>query len=273
MSNADSPRRQPAIYVSHGGGPCFWIEFPEPFGKHAFDSLKAYLAGIDASLPERPKAVVIISGHWEEAHPTVSLNPAPGMLFDYYGFPEHTYRLSYPAPGAPDLAMKVAGLLHGAGIPVAGDKQRGFDHGVFVPFLIMYPDADLPVVMLSMKHSLDAAEHIAIGKALAPLRDDGVLIVGSGMSYHNLQNFFDGEEERAAGFDTWLAETVADPDPESRNAKLARWTEAPFARHAHPRPDHLIPLMVVAGAAGDDIGRQSFSDRIGRKAVSSFEFG
>jgi aromatic ring-opening dioxygenase catalytic subunit (LigB family) len=216
---------------------------------------------------------VVISGHWEAPHPTVSLNPKPGMLFDYYGFPEHTYRLDYPAPGAPDIGMRVAELLHGAGLPVAGDERRGFDHGVFVPFLIMFPDADLPICMLSMRHDLDAAAHIAIGKALAPLRDEGVLIVGSGMSYHNLQHFADGEEARAAGFDDWLAETTAEPDPEARNRRLSDWTSAPFARHAHPRPDHLIPLMVVAGAAGDDVGRQAFSDRIGGKAVSSFEFG
>ena len=270
---SEAVARQPAIYVSHGGGPCFWIDFPAPFGPHAYDSLRAYLAGIADSLPARPKAVVVISGHWEEPRATVSVNPAPGMLFDYYGFPEHTYRLNYPAPGAPDIAQRVGALLTGAGIPVAADGQRGFDHGVFVPFLIMYPDADLPVCMLSMNHNLDAAEHIAMGQALAPLRDEGVLIVGSGMSYHNLRHFADGEEVRAAAFDQWLAETTAEPDPAARNRKLADWTSAPFALHAHPRPDHLIPLMVVAGAAGGDVGRHAFSDRIAGKAVSSFEFG
>jgi aromatic ring-opening dioxygenase catalytic subunit (LigB family) len=248
------------------------MDWGPPFGPHAYDSLRDYLAGIAVRLPERPKAVVVISGHWEARYPTVSLNPRPGMLFDYYGFPEHTYRLNYPAPGAPDIGMRVGELLHGAGIPVAADDRRGFDHGVFVPFLIMFPDADVPVCMLSMKHNMDAADHIAIGKALAPLRNEGVLIVGSGMSYHNLQHFADGEETRAAAFDHWLAETAAET-PEARNARLADWTAAPSALHAHPRPDHLIPLMVVAGAAADDVGRHAFSDRIAGKAVSSFEFG
>ena len=139
-----SASRQPAIFIPHGGGPCFWIDFPPPFGPHAWDKLKDYLSGLVASLPERPKAFLVVTAHWETAQPTVSVNAKPGMLYDYYGFPEHTYKLSYPAPGAPDIAAEVKRLIEAAGLPVATDGERGFDHGVFVPFLIVDPKARNP---------------------------------------------------------------------------------------------------------------------------------
>jgi aromatic ring-opening dioxygenase catalytic subunit (LigB family) len=266
--------RLPCLYITHGGGPCFWMEFGPPFGPHAFDKLRAYLAGLIDGLPERPKAILMISGHWEEDRPTVSTAAKPGMLFDYYGFPEHTYQLNYPAPGAPHLAERVRGLLQAAQIDCGTDGERGFDHGVFVPQLIIDPKAEIPVVMLSMRHDLDPAAHLAIGRALAPLRDEGVLIVGSGNSYHNLREFF-GERGVAASlaFDDWLNETVTAPDPASRDAGLRQWASAPGGRACHPREDHLIPLMVAAGAAGMDLGRRTFRDLLGGKAISCFSFG
>jgi aromatic ring-opening dioxygenase catalytic subunit (LigB family) len=261
--------RQPTLFISHGGGPCFWM----PSRADDFGRLRSYLEGLLPSLPARPRAIVVISGHWEEAQPTVSTAAAPGMLFDYYGFPEHTYRLSYPAPGEAALAARVRELLQGAGIATATDDARGFDHGVFVPFLIVDPQASIPVVMLSLRHDLDPAAHLAIGAALAPLRDDNVLIVGSGNSYHNLRHFFDGEPEAAATFDTWLTAAVTDPDPAARNAKLTAWASAPAARLCHPREEHLLPLMVAAGAAGSDPGRRVFHDVIIGKAISGYAFG
>ncbi len=267
------PARQPTIFLSHGGGPCFWITFPPPFGPHAFDNLRTYLAGLLDTLPERPKAILMISGHWEESVPTVSTAAAPPMLFDYYGFPEHTYRLSYPAPGAPDLAERVRGLLKAAGIETDANGTRGFDHGVFVPMLIVDPAAGIPVVMLSMRHDLDAAFHIAMGKAVAALRDEGVLILGSGNSFHNLRTFMDGDAAASAEFDSWLNEAVTQPDSDARNAALQHWAEAPRARECQPREDHLIPLMVVAGAGLADVGRRVFHDTIGGKRISGFAFG
>jgi aromatic ring-opening dioxygenase catalytic subunit (LigB family) len=266
--------RLPSLYITHGGGPCFWMEFGPPFGPHAFDKLRDYLGGLIASLAERPKAILVISGHWEEDRPTVSTAAKPGMLFDYYGFPEHTYQLSYPAPGAPDLAERVRGLMQAAKIDCGTDDRRGFDHGVFVPQLIIDPEAKIPVVMLSMRHDLDPAAHIAMGRAIAPLRDEGVLIIGSGSSYHNLREFFGGRAPEASfAFDDWLNETVTAPDPAARNARLADWAKAPGGRACHPREDHLIPLMVAAGAAESDTGRRSFRDLLGGKAVSCFSFG
>ena len=266
--------RLPSLFITHGGGPCFWMEFGPPFGPHAFDKLRAYLAGLIDSLPERPEAILMISGHWEEERPTVSTAAKPGMLFDYYGFPEHTYQLSYPAPGAPDLAERVRGLLQAAQIDCGTDGERGFDHGVFVPQLIIDPKAEIPLVMLSMRHDLDPAAHLAIGRALEPLRDEGVLIVGSGNSYHNLREFFSGRSAEASlAFDDWLNETVTAPDPATRDARLRQWASAPGGRACHPREDHLIPLMVAAGAAGTDPGRRTFRDLLGGKAISCFSFG
>jgi aromatic ring-opening dioxygenase catalytic subunit (LigB family) len=265
--------RQPAIFISHGGGPCFWMNWPEPIGPHGFDKLKTYLAGLLASLPARPTAIVAVSAHWEAPRPTVGAAAAPPMLFDYYGFPEHTYRLSYPAPGSPELAARVRHMLEAAGIAAATDGERGFDHGVFVPFLIMDPQARIPVVTLSLQQDLDPARHIAIGAALAPLRDDGILIVGSGNSFHNLRTFVDGSAREAAAFDAWLTEAATAPDAAVRNAGLVAWERAPCARACHPREEHLLPLMVAAGAGGDDIGRRVFADSIGGKAISGFAFG
>jgi len=265
--------RQPAIFIPHGGGPCFWMESPQPFGPHAWDGLRAYLAGLVASLPERPKAFVVVTAHWEEAQPTVSTAAAPGMLYDYYGFPAHTYQLKYPAPGAPAIAAEVKGLIATAGLKVGENAERGFDHGVFVPFLIIDPQAQIPVVMLSLQRDLDPALHIAVGKALAPLRDKGIAIVGSGMSFHDLRHFRDGDGRASRLFDAWLDETLTKTDPATREQRLSHWSEAPAARACHPREEHLLPLMVVVGAAEDAAGARSFSEAIGGKAISAFRFG
>ena len=268
-----SSPRQPTLFVSHGGGPSFWMSYPPPIGAHGFDKLRAYLAGLIAGLPERPKAILVISGHWEEDRVTVSTSPAPPMLFDYYGFPPHTYQLSYPAPGDPALAARVRDLLGKAGIASEENATRGFDHGVFVPFLIVDPDASIPVVMMSLESNLDAARHLAIGAALAPLRDEGVLIVGSGNSFHNLRTFFDGEAGASLQFDQWLTETVQSADPAVRATGLKAWDRAPAARLCHPREEHLIPLMVAAGASQGDAGSVAFHDMIGGKAISGYAFG
>jgi len=265
--------RQPTLYLTHGGGPCFWMSFPEPFGPHAYDGLRQYFAQLLASLPEPPASILVVSAHWEEPVATVSTASAPPMLFDYYGFPAHTYQLEYPAPGNPGLGRRVQQLLQAAGIPTDADDQRGFDHGVFVPMLIIDPRAQIPVLMLSLQQRLDAAHHLAIGAALAPLREQGVLVIGSGSSFHNMGTIFDGREDASVEFDRWLQATVSEPEPPVRNARLIDWQRAPGARACHPRAEHLIPLMVAAGAAAGDAGRQSFGERIGGKAYSCFRFG
>lgn len=268
-----SATRQPAIFLSHGGGPCFWFDFPPPFGPGAWDGLRDWLAGLVDSLPARPRAFLVISAHWEAAVPTVGTAARPAMLFDYHGFPEHTYRLDYPAPGAPEVAAQARDLLAVAGIDSAADAARGFDHGVFVPFLIVDPQARIPVATLSLRHDLDPAAHLAIGRALAPLRDAGVAIVGSGQSFHDLRTFGDGRPEPSGRFDRWLVETVTATDTAARDRALLQWEQAPHARACHPREEHLLPLMVAAGAAGQDRGRHVFGQRIAGKAISCFRFG
>lgn len=265
-------KRQPALYITHGGGPCFWMEMPPPLGPHAYDGLKAYFQGLLASLRERPRAILVVTAHWETPAVTLSTAARPGMLFDYYGFPAHTYRLSYPAPGAPELALKARALLTDAGLVSATDGTRGFDHGVFVPMLVIDPKAEIPVLMMSVESNLDPARHLAIGAALAPLRDDGVLVIASGSSYHNLRGIFMPGAGASFSFDAWLTETAL-ADPETRAARLVAWAKAPGARESHPREEHLIPLMVAAGAAGSDGGRVAFTDVIGGKTYSCLAFG
>jgi aromatic ring-opening dioxygenase catalytic subunit (LigB family) len=237
-----------------------------------WDGLAAYLRGIDASLGVRPKAVLVISGHWENPLPTFNIAAKPGLLFDYYGFPDHTYRLKYPAAGAPELAERVRKLLDGAGFQSEVESKRGLDHGVFVPFLLIYPNADVPILQLSLQASLDPGLHLEMGNALAPLRDQGILIVGSGMSYHNLADMFSGRgAEAAKAFDAWLGDAVQ--DPATRNELLVKWHDAPGGAASHPREEHLIPLMVAAGAAQGDRGVRSFGESIGGKQISGFQFG
>jgi aromatic ring-opening dioxygenase catalytic subunit (LigB family) len=216
--------------------------------------------------------VLVISGHWENSLPTLNVAGKPGLLFDYYGFPEHTYRLKYPAAGAPDLAERVRKLLADAGFQTDVESKRGLDHGVFVPFMLIYPNADVPILQLSLQSSLDPTLHLALGQALATLRDQGVLIVGSGMSYHNLADMFSGRGAVAAtAFDAWLEDAVR--DPVNRNQLLAKWREAPGGAASHPREEHLIPLMVAAGAAPGERGIRTFGESIGGKQISGFQFG
>jgi aromatic ring-opening dioxygenase catalytic subunit (LigB family) len=214
----------------------------------------------------------VISAHWEEPVPTVMTGERPPLFYDYYGFPPESYRLTWPAPGHPALAARVRGLLEGAGFATAANAERGFDHGTFVPLKLTYPAADVPTVQLSLRRGLDPAEHLAIGRALAPLRDEGVFIVGSGMSYHNLRAFNASGRAPSAAFDAWLGEAIAQ-DPEERARRLTRWSEAPSARQAHPREEHLLPLMVVAGAAGADKGRTAYNGTLVGLRISGFHFG
>jgi aromatic ring-opening dioxygenase catalytic subunit (LigB family) len=263
--------RMPTLYIPHGGGPCFFMDWtmgpPDTWARMA-----GWLRGLRTSVPS-PRALLVVSGHWEAPVPTVTSAAAPPLIYDYSGFPPHTYQLGWPAPGWPELAARVVSLLGGAGVPSRADPERGFDHGVFIPLKVAFPDANVPTVQLSLRTGLDPAEHIAIGRALLPLRDEGVLILGSGMSYHNMRAFMTPrarpDSER---FDTWLAEAVA-MDPTQRDAALTAWAGAPSARESHPREEHLLPLMVAAGAAGEDHGKQVFRDEVMGAVVSAVQFG
>jgi aromatic ring-opening dioxygenase catalytic subunit (LigB family) len=262
----------PTYFISHGGGPWPWMKDQM---NGAYDRLEAALKEMPRQLGTTPKAVLVISGHWEERDFTVMSSPTPQMIYDYSGFPEYTYDIKYAAPGSPQTAERVRGLIERAGFSVGLDAQRGFDHGTFTPLAVIYPDADVPVLQLSLKRGYDAREHIAVGRALAPLRDEGVLILGSGLSYHNLREFGPRAKEPSAALDQWLQETLLAASPAERVARLIEWEAAPAARKAHPQEDHLLPLMVVVGAAENDRAACVYHEDnfFGGIAVSSFMFG
>ena len=255
----------PALYIPHGGGPCFFMDWNPP---DEWKKMGDWLTRLGETVTPRPKAILVISGHWEEPEFTLTGNPHPKLIYDYSGFPPHTYQLEYAAPGAPKLVQEISALLKSAGIPVRVDPQRGFDHGVFIPLKMIYPKADIPIVQLSLKQGLDPAEHIALGRALAPLRQEGVLITGSGMSYHNMRGFGMPANADSDTFDAWLTKAVAAPDVQTQ---LTHWAAAPKGRQSHPREEHLIPLMVAAGAGGGP-GRKIFSDRVMGATESAFQF-
>jgi aromatic ring-opening dioxygenase catalytic subunit (LigB family) len=258
------------MFVSHGGGPWPFVDgMREMFAKTAKE-----FAALPARLPHKPRAVLVITGHWEAREFSVSTSEHPPMDYDYSGFPAHTYHLQYPAPGSPALAARVTELLADGGVVCKQDPARGFDHGTFVPLGLMFPDADVPIVLLSMKSGYDATEHIRVGHMLAPLREEGVLILGSGLTYHNMRGFGNpASAPVATAFENYLNQAVTQADAAVRNTMLINWAQAPSARLAHPREDHLIPLMVVAGAAGVDTGQRIFVDHVLEVAMASYQFG
>jgi aromatic ring-opening dioxygenase catalytic subunit (LigB family) len=242
----NSSKHMPVLFVPHGGGPMPLL------GESNHRELTAFMQAVSADLP-RPKAILVITAHWEEDVATISSGPVPGMLYDYYGFPPESYQFNYPAAGNPELAQAIAELLAEQGIASRLDPKRDFDHGTFVPLMLMYPQADIPVVQLSLMNSFNPAAHIALGKALAPLREQGVLILGSGMSFHNMQAFFSANpttQGRSERFDAWLTETLVSESltTEAQGARMVDWNHAPEARFCHPREEHLLPLHVCFGA-------------------------
>jgi aromatic ring-opening dioxygenase catalytic subunit (LigB family) len=273
MSHGEPSTRQPVLYVPHGGGPWPFVDVSRFMSARDVEALRGFLVALPEQLPARPKALLVVSAHWEASAPTVMTSPHPPILYDYGGFAPEAYTIAWPAPGSPALAARVVELLGAAGIAAKTDANRGFDHGTFIPFKLAWPEADVPTIQLSLKAGLDPTEHLAIGRALAPLRDEGVLILGSGMSYHNLRDLGSANARQVSlRFDEWLKE-AATAEPKTRRERLAAWTSAPGARHAHPREEHLLPLMVVAGAAGDDVGRITFNDDLMNTRVSAVQYG
>lgn len=261
----------PTFFIPHGGGPCFFMDWNPP---DAWDNMREFLEGLIPSLPEHPKSILVITAHWEADKPTVSAHAAPDLLYDYNGFPPHTYELTWPAPGNPALAQRIRALLADAGIDSAADTKRGYDHGVFVPMKVALPNADIPTVAMSLRRDLDPAFHIELGRVLAPLRNEGVLIIGSGFSYHNLgvQMGSKGGPKGDETFDAWLTEILT-ADPDTRDANLKNWENAPDARLAHPREEHLAPVFVAAGAALNDVGTKVYDDHVMGIRASGFQFG
>jgi aromatic ring-opening dioxygenase catalytic subunit (LigB family) len=259
--------RQPTLFIPHGGGPCFFMDDPNGL----WTELRDFLQAIPGTLPAPPKAILLASGHWETEGFAFTASAHPPLIYDYYNFPAHTYELRFDASGAPSLAARAANLLKDASLKASIDPERGFDHGVFIPLKVAWPEADVPVVEMSVDVSLDPELHLATGKALAPLRDEGVLIIGSGMSFHNMQAYRDpGAMNPSKRFDTWL-DQATEAAPPTRDYALAEWEKAPMARYAHPREEHLIPLMVAAGAS-EAPGKRVFNGDVLGTMISGFRF-
>lgn len=262
------PVRISTAYISHGGGPLPLLEMQSrDAGKlprnhsEMIEALKAF----SAELP-KPDAIIVVSAHWEASEVRVTAHPQPPIIYDYYGFPEEAYSLNYPAKGEVSLATSLVNGLAEQGIDVRGDTTRGFDHGMFIPLSIMYPDGDIPCIQVSITSDLNAAKHIELGQALRKVAEAGlvtssentntafrhILVLGSGSSFHNMQGFFDSSTSavrKATRFNNWLQTTLQSSvySENDRKSRLIDWLNAPDARYAHPREEHLMPLHVCYG--------------------------
>ncbi len=259
--------RMPSLYIPHGGGPSFFMEGER---KQRYQSTENFLRGIQHFLPAQPSAILIITAHWETRIPSFTGGAHPDLIYDYYGFPPETYALKYPAPGFPELAKRAADLIIQSGVPAFVDPDYGWDHGVFIPLKVMYPEADIPVVAMSLHESLDPNLHSHLGRALSVLRDENVLILGAGMSYHNLRNFAE-QAPASYAFHDWLDKTLAGTW-ETRSQGLANWQQAPGGYGSHPREEHLLPLMVASGAGSDAPGRPIWRGEIGPTCIGAWAF-
>ena len=248
MTSNGFPSKPKALFLSHGGGPLPILG--DPSHAEMVQELRSIAAAI-----ERPRAIIVVSAHWEERVATITGAASPGIIYDYYGFPPESYEIRYPAPGDPDLADRLRAALQEQGMEAALDSERGFDHGLYIPLKIMYPEADIPCIQLSLLGSLDPAAHIALGEAASAICGDGVLVIGSGFSFHNLKAFFSRDaalpDEKNEAFERWLVDTCSNPglDEAERASRLLAWESAPHARYCHPREEHLLPLHVCYGIA------------------------
>lgn len=266
MSSTNHTEKAQVVYFSHGGGPLPIL------GDPGHKAMVEFMKRLPSQL-RKPDAILVISAHWEEEVATLVGANRPPLFYDYYGFPDEAYRLTYPAPGNPDLASRIVELLDRSHIMSRIDAERGFDHGLFIPLKLMYPQADIPSVQISLVRGLDPTFHIALGKALRSLTNENLLVIGSGFSFHNMGAFSwggtDQPDPRNDAFQEWLIEvctsSVAQKDREQR---LVDWEQAPFARYCHPREEHLIPLHVCAGMWETE-AKVIFDDHIlGKRALA-----
>lgn len=264
--------RFPSVFVNHGGGP-LPLMGQQPAIVAQFEDVTTKW------LSSKPDAIVVVSAHWESNPVQITSSSNPTMLYDYHGFPAETYKYQYPAPGSPPLAQKIQTLLTANGVKSELNEKRGFDHGVFIPLMCMYPDADIPVVAVSLHSSLSAKTSIEVGKALAPLRNENVLLLGSGYTYHNMQGFFhptNATYTASSAFNDWLKETILSDHFDERVRRLERWEQAPGARECHPREEHLLPLLTIAATAASTTIRPEMifeaKSGNGNLAVSSYIF-
>lgn len=265
-------KRQPVYYIPHGAGPCFFMDWTPAT---TWTGMENFLKNIANDLPQMPKAIIMVSAHWLQAEFRVTAHAQPELIYDYFGFPEHTYQLNYPALGQPKLAASIVQCIEAGGMKAYLDSQRGFDHGVFIPLKLMFPAANIPVIQLSLQQDLNPELHQRMGYSLNALRDENVLIIASGMSFHNMRAYGNKEFSTISDqFDAWLTEVLQGPT-DQRFKQLNHWEQAPHAHLCHPEghEEHLLPLMVAAGAAGTDQACKVYSERVLQTRISAFRFG
>ena len=266
MKHNSPENKAQIVYFSHGGGPLPIL------GDASHQAMVDFMQKLPSRL-RKPDAVLVISAHWEERAATLLGAQTPPMFYDYYGFPDEAYEITYPAPGSPDLANRLAESLRRSDVPAHVDPQRGFDHGLFIPLKLMYPQADIPSLQLSLLRGLDPAAHMKLGKALRELMHERILVVGSGFSFHNLRAFSwqgtSAPDPANDAFQDWLIEVCTGPIPQSeREQRLIEWEKAPSARYCHPREEHLLPLHVCLGMANKP-AKVVFDDHIlGKRGVA-----
>ena len=263
-------KRGTVLFIPHGGGPLPILRDPH------HKKLVKFLENIKSKI-NKPSSIIVISAHWEEDEVKITSREKPSLIYDYSGFPEESYKITYPVPGNPELANKIKTLLNNKDINSKLDSERGFDHGVFIPLKIMYPDASITCIQISLLKNLDPKKHIEIGKALSSLMNENILILGSGMSFHNLTILLSGSESaendnaKNEEFDNWLV-NVCTSDKlknDKREKELIEWKKAPSARFCHPREEHLIPLHVCYGIKNKKADLV-FNDNVIEKKVSAF---
>jgi aromatic ring-opening dioxygenase catalytic subunit (LigB family) len=266
MSQNSSENKTQIVYFSHGGGPLPIL------GDPGHKAMVDFMIQLPSQL-RKPDAILVISAHWEESAATLLGAQNPAMFYDYYGFPDQAYEITYPAPGSPEVANRISGYLENNNIPTYIDPQRGFDHGLFIPLKLMYPQADIPCLQLSLLRGLNPKAHIALGNALRELNNENILVIGSGFSFHNMRAFswqgIGTPDPANDAFQNWLIEVCTGPLPHSeREQRLIEWEKAPSARYCHPREEHLLPLHVCLGMA-DGPARLIFDDQIlGKRGVA-----
>ena len=268
MENEKINPKGSVLFIPHGGGPLPLLD------DKSHQKLVKFLTEVPATL-KQPSSILIISAHWEENNVTITSAENPALIYDYSGFAEQAYDIQYPAPGNPALAHKIYNLLQDNDIDATLDDQRGFDHGLFVPLKIMFPDASIPCVQISLVNSLDPQTHINIGKALHSLIKENILIIGSGFSFHNLRAFFSQSgnvvDTNNEAFEHWLIDTCTNNklSESDRETRLINWTNAPFSRYCHPREEHLLPLHVCYGVSLS-AAKLAFNDKVIGKKASAF---
>lgn len=258
----------PVLFVPHGGGPLPLL------GDPSHQSLVEFMSELKKEI-NSPKAIVVITAHWEAASVAITAQEKPSLLFDYYGFPPEAYDIEYPVPGYPDLAFKISNKLEATGFKTHLEQERGYDHGTFVPLKLILPDASIPIIQISLITGLDPLEHIRLGQALSFLREEDVIVIGSGMSFHNMRAFFNPTNDnlkRSQLFDDWLVDCLTSSLSFSEKSQLlTNWVKAPEARFSHPREEHLLPLLVCFGVAMQTpVAERNFSGILFNTRISAF---